>query len=99
MYPPRLAVPEECIKVEDVATSLFRRVGPYIGQLLERDYSTKAARSKITTNLKQEVRDYVYTAFKYPSSTLTESIAESDFHRSTSGKERLDDGEDEDECQ
>ena len=67
MYPPRTAVPEECIKVEDVATSLFRRDGPYIAQLLEGNY--------FTTNLEQEVRDYVYT-FMYPEEyTLTESIA------------------------
>ena len=35
VYPPSLAVPEECIKVEDVATFVFRRDGPYIAQLLE----------------------------------------------------------------
>ena len=97
MYPPRTAVPEECIKVEDVATSLFRRDGPYIAQLLEGNY--------FTTNVEQEVRDYVYT-FMYPEEyTLTESIAascnigETDFHSSTSGGEELDDSEDEDECQ
>ena len=105
VYPPRTAVPEECIKVEDVATSLFRRDGPYIAQLLEGNSFTNAARSRITTNLKQEVRDYVYT-FMYPEEyTLTESIAascsigERDSHSSTSGDEELDDSEDEDECQ
>ena len=36
VYPSTLAVPEECIKVKDVATSLFRRDGPYITQLLVR---------------------------------------------------------------
>ena len=35
VYPPSLAVPEECIKVEDVATLVFRGDGPYIAQLLE----------------------------------------------------------------
>ena len=97
VYPPRTAVPEECIKVEDVATLLFRRDGPYIAQLLEGNY--------FTTNLEQEVRDYVYT-FMYPEEyTLTESIAasssigERDSHSSTSGDEELDDSEDEDECQ
>ena len=81
MYPPRTAVLEECIKVED------------------------AARSRITTNLEQEARDYVYT-FMYPEEyTLTESIAascsigERDSHSSASGDEELDDSEDEDECQ
>ena len=96
VYPPRTAVPEECIKVEDVATSLFRSDGPYIAQLLEGNY--------FTINLEQEVRDYVYT-FMYPEEyTLTESIAascsigERDSHSSTSGDEELDDSEDEDEC-
>jgi len=105
VYPPRTAVPEECLKVEDVATSLFRRDGPYIAQLLEGNYFTNAARSRITTNLEREVRDYVYT-FMYPEEyTLTESIAascsigERDSHSSTSGDEELDDSGDEDECQ
>lgn len=93
VYPPRLAVPEECIEVEDVATSLFRRDGPCIAQLLEGNYFTKECCKK------QEVRDYVYT-FMYPEEyTLTESIAESDFHSSKSGGEELDDSEDEDACQ
>ena len=95
---------EECIKVEDVATSLFRRDGPYVAQLLEGNDFTNAARSRITTNLEQEVRDCVYT-FMYPEEyTLTESIAascsigERDSHSSTSGDEELDDSGDEDEC-
>ena len=105
MCPPRAAVPEECIKVEDFATSLFRRDGLYIAQLLKGNYFTNAARSRITTNLEQEVRDYACT-FMYPEeNTLTESTAascstgERDFHSSTSGHEELDDSEDEDECQ
>ena len=105
VYPSRTAVPEECIKVEDVVTSLFRRDGPYIAKLLEGNYFTDAVSSRITTNLEQEVRDYVYT-FMYPEEyTLTESIAascsigERDSHSSTSGDAELDDSEDEDECQ
>ena len=35
VHPPSLVVPEEYIKVEDVATSLFRRDRLYIVQLLE----------------------------------------------------------------
>ena len=62
---PSLAVPEECIKVDAAATSLFRRDGPYITQLFEGNYFSNAARSRITTNLQQDVRDYVYT-FMYP---------------------------------
>ena len=87
MYPPSLAVSEECIKVEDVATLLFGRDGPYIAQLLEGNYFSNAARSRITTNLQQEVRDYAYT-FMYPEEyTLTESISNTDSHSSTSGEE------------
>ena len=70
-----------------------------MAQLLEGNYFTNAARSRIATNLKQEVRDYVYT-FMYPEEyTLTESIAESDSHSSTSRGEELDDSEDGDEYQ
>ena len=98
VYPPILAVPEEFIKVEDVATSLFRRGGPYIAQLLEGNYFSNGARSRITTNLQQKVRDYVYT-FMYPEEYTTESISKTDSHSSTSGEEELDDSEDEDECQ
>ena len=40
------------------------------------------------------------TLSMYPEEyTLTESIAESDSHSSSSNKEELDDSEDEDECQ
>ena len=100
MYPPNLAVTEECIKVVDAATSLFRQDGPYIAQLLEGNYfSNAAARSRITANLQQDVRDYVYT-FMYPEEyTLTESISKTDSHSSTSGEEALDDSEGKDECQ
>ena len=94
VYPPSLAVPEECIKVEDVATLVFRRDGPYIAQLLGGNYFSNAARSRIATNLQQEVRDYVYT-FMYPEEyTLTESISNTDSHSSTNGEEELDDSED-----
>ena len=87
-----------CIKGEDVATSVYRRDGPYIAQFLEGNYFSNAARNRITTNLQQEVRDYVYT-FMYPEEyTLTESISKTDSHSSTSGEEELD-NEDEDECQ
>ena len=72
----------------------FRRDGPYIAQLLEGNYFSNAARSRITTNLQQKVRDYVYT-FMYPEEyTLTESISNTGSHSSTSGEEELDDSED-----
>ena len=87
-----LAVPKEFIKIEDVATSLFRRDGPYIAQLLEGNYFSNAARSRITT-----INHYT---FMCPEEyTLTEIISKTDSHNSTSGEEDLDDSEDENECQ
>ena len=75
----------------DAATSLFRQDGPCIAQLLEGNYFSNAAKSRITTNLQQEVKEYVYT-FMYPEEyTLTESISKTDFHSSTSVEEALDD--------
>ena len=75
----------------DAATSLFRQDGPYIAQLLEGNYFSNAAKSRITTNLQQEVKEYVYT-FMYPEEyTLTESISKTDSHSSTSVEEALDD--------
>ena len=71
VYPPSLAVSKECIKVEDVATLLFGRDGPYIAQLLEGNYFSNAARSRITTNLQQEVRDYVYVGLACEYSRLS----------------------------
>ena len=88
VYLPSLAVPEECIKVDAAATSLFRRDGPYITQLFEGNYFSNAARSRITTNLQQEVRDYVNT-FMYPEDyTLTESISKTDCHSNTLRRRR-----------
>ena len=49
VHPPSLAVPETCVKVEDVATSLFRQDRLCIVQLLEENYLNNAARKKITT--------------------------------------------------
>ena len=97
--PSSLAVPKKGINVEEVVTSLFRQDGQYIAHLLEGNYFTNAARSRITTNFKQEVRDYVYNFMCPEEYTLTESIAESDSHSGTSGEEELDDSEDEDKCQ
>ena len=99
MCPPSLTVPEEYIKIEDVVTSLLGRDGPYIAQLVEGNYFSNAARSRITNNHPQEVRRYVYT-FMFPEEyTLTESISKTDSHSSTSGEKDFDDSEDEDECQ
>ena len=79
VYPPSLAVPEENIKVEDIFTSLFYFIddGPYIAQVSEVNSFTNAARTRITINFKQEVRDYVYTFMYLEEYTLTEIIAAS----------------------
>ena len=65
-------------------------VAIYIAQLLEGNYFTNVVRGRITTNLRQEVRECVYTLM-YPKepvhSDTTESIAEGDSHSSTSDKE------------
>ena len=88
----------EGFKVEDVATLVFRRDGPYIAQLLEGNYFSNAARSRITTNLQQEVRDYVF--LMYPEEyTLTGSISNTASHSSTSGEEELTAAKMIDECQ
>ena len=51
---------------------------------LGRDLFHQRCKGRITTNPKQEVRDYVHT-FMYPEEdTMTESTAESDPHSSTS---------------
>lgn len=49
--PSLTSCPKECIRVEDVATSLFRQDRLYIVQLLEGNYFTNASRSRITSNL------------------------------------------------
>jgi len=61
---------------------------------LEGNYFTNAARSRISTNLKQEFGDYVETPMYPEEYTLTESTAESDYHSSTSGEEEFDDSQD-----
>ena len=67
--------PEECTKVENIATPLFRQDGPYIEQLLEGIVSPMLQEPQ--TNLKQEVRENVYN-FMYPEEyTQTESITAS----------------------
>ena len=52
-----LAIPEECINVEDVAELLNRRDAPYIAQMLQSNHFSNAVGSRIITNLKADVRD------------------------------------------
>ena len=58
-----------------------------VAQLWEGNYFNNAARGIIITNLKQEVRDYVYTLMYTEEYTLTECSAESDSHSSTGGED------------
>ena len=71
-------------------------------QFLEGNSFTTAARSRITTNVKQEVRDYIYTFVCPEEYTPTKSIAAScgngEKRLPRSSEEEFDDSEDEDEC-
>ena len=44
VYPPSLAIPKECVNVEDAAELLNRRDAPYIAQML--DQTTSAMRQE-----------------------------------------------------
>lgn len=66
VYPPSLAIPEECDNVEDVAELLNRRDAPYIAQMLQSNHFSNAAGSRIITNLKPDVRDDDVYCFLYP---------------------------------
>jgi len=88
LYPPSLAIPEECVNVEDAAELLLRRDAPYIAQLLQSNPFSNAAGNKIITNLKPEVRDDVYY-FLYPKEYALPEKNECDSHSSTSDEEEL----------
>ena len=90
VYPPSLAIPEECVNVEDVAELLNRRDATYIAQLLQSNHFSNAAGSRIITNLKPDVRDDVY-CFLYPEEYALPERNESDPHSasSTSDEEEL----------
>ena len=97
VHPPSLAVPEENIKVEDVATSLFRQDRLYIVQLLEENYSNNAARKRITAKPLSRKPETMFT----PSCTLKSTLWLKALVTSAqaAGKEELDYSEVEDECQ
>ena len=90
LYPPSLAIPEECINVEDVAELLMRRDAPYIAQLLQSNHFSNAAGSRIIANLKPEVRDDVYCIL-YPEGYALPKKNESDSDSSTGEEEELED--------
>ena len=97
MHPPSLAFPEKYVKVEDVASSLFRRDRLYIVQLLEENYFTSAARKRITTNPLSKKPETMFT----PSCTLKSTLWLKALLTSAQAadEEELDDSEDEDESE
>ena len=89
LYPPSLAIPEECVNVEDVAELLLRRDAPYVAQLLQSNQVSNAAGTRRITNLKPEVRDDAYCIL-YPKEYALPEKNESDSrHSSTSDEEEL----------
>ena len=83
-----LAIPEECINVEDVAELLMRRDALYIAQLLQSNHFSNAAGSRIITNLKPEFRDDVYCILYPEEYALPEK---NDSNSSTGEEEELED--------
>ena len=65
LYPPSLTIPEACINVEDVAAVLLTRDAAFIAHLLQSNYFSNAAGSRLITNLKPEVRNRMY-CFLHP---------------------------------
>ena len=75
LYPPSLTIPEACVNVEDVATLLFKRDAPCIAYLLQGNYFSNAAGSRMLTNLEPDVRDRVYCIL-YPEDYGTEDTSD-----------------------
>ena len=88
LYPLSLAIPEECVNVEDATELLLRRDAPYIAQLLQSNPFSNAAGSRIITYLKPEVRDDV-CCFLFPEEYALPEKNEIDSHSSTSVEEEL----------
>ena len=65
LYPPSMTIPEACTSVEDVATLLLTRDAAFIAHLLQSNYFSKAAGSRLITNIKPEVRNRMY-CFLHP---------------------------------
>ena len=65
LYPPSMTIPEACIDVEDVAALLLTRDVAFIAHLLQSNYFSNAAGSRLITNLKPEVRNRMY-CFLHP---------------------------------
>jgi len=58
VYRPSLAIPEECVNVEDVAELLNRRDAPYITQMLQSNHFSNAVGS-YNNNNKLYLHDYI----------------------------------------
>jgi len=70
-----MTIPEACINVEAVATMLFRRDAKLIAYLLQTNYFSNAAGSRILTNLEPEVRNRVYCIL-HPEDYRTDDTSE-----------------------
>lgn len=85
LYPRSLTIPQACINVEAVATMLFRQDAKLIAYLLQANYFSNAAVSRMLTNLEPEVRNRVYCI-----------LHPEDYHTDDTSEEE-DDDEEEDE--
>ena len=65
LYPSSMTIPEACINVENAAALLLTRDAAFIAHLLQSNYFSNAAGSRLITNLKPEVRNSVY-CFLHP---------------------------------
>ena len=61
LYPPSITNPEGCINVEDVAALILTRDAAFIVHLLQSNYLSNAAGSKLITNLQPKVRNRMYS--------------------------------------
>ena len=80
-----MTISEACINVEGVATMLLRWDAQFIVYLLQANYFSNAAGSRMLTNLEPEVRNRVY-CIRHPE----------DYHTDDTSEEE-DDDEEEDE--
>ena len=87
VYPLSVAIPEECVNVEDVEELLNRRDAPYIAQMLQSNHFSNAAGSRIITNLKPDVRDDDVYCFLCPDEYAVPERNESDSHSACSASD------------
>ena len=80
-----MTISEACINVEGVTTMLFRRDAQFIVYVLQANYFSNAAGSRMLTNLEPEVRNKVFCI-----------LHPEDYHTDDTSEEE-DDDEEEDE--